>query len=118
MIRRPPRSTLFPYTTLFRSSRLSLASASSCSVSWLGRLQQAEATLSEPRRLRVALIGAGNMAGLHLRALQRVQVSHTVVGVQDARPAAAQALAHRADSRFYPSASAAQPLPIDASRAR
>src|SRR2546430_13431410 len=49
MIRRPPRSTLFPYTTLFRSSRLSLASASSCSVSWLGRLQQAEATLSEPR---------------------------------------------------------------------
>src|SRR5256885_9095142 len=25
MIRRPPRSTLFPYTTLFRSSNLSLA---------------------------------------------------------------------------------------------
>src|SRR5438270_10651123 len=24
MLRRPPRSTLFPYTTLFRSSRLSL----------------------------------------------------------------------------------------------
>src|SRR2546427_8465826 len=29
MIRRPPRSTLFPYTTLFRSSRLSEASATS-----------------------------------------------------------------------------------------
>src|SRR2546430_12213158 len=28
MIRRPPRSTLFPYTTLFRSSRSSDASAS------------------------------------------------------------------------------------------
>src|SRR5258708_30077310 len=26
MIRRPPRSTLFPYTTLFRSSKLSTAS--------------------------------------------------------------------------------------------
>src|SRR5260221_5172975 len=26
MIRRPPRSTLFPYTTLFRSPRLSLGS--------------------------------------------------------------------------------------------
>src|SRR5688572_31193464 len=26
MIRRPPRSTLFPYTTLFRSLRLGLAS--------------------------------------------------------------------------------------------
>src|SRR5262249_60561082 len=30
MIRRPPRSTLFPYTTLFRSS----ASASTCEYSW------------------------------------------------------------------------------------
>src|SRR3712207_7045830 len=29
MIRRPPRSTLFPYTTLFRSSRSISASASS-----------------------------------------------------------------------------------------
>src|SRR5258708_30200835 len=29
MIRRPPRSTLFPYTTLFRSSLMSLRSASS-----------------------------------------------------------------------------------------
>src|SRR5207248_8177057 len=29
MIRRPPRSTLFPYTTLFRSCRLALASAAS-----------------------------------------------------------------------------------------
>src|SRR3712207_8251271 len=27
MIRRPPRSTLFPYTTLFRSALLALASA-------------------------------------------------------------------------------------------
>src|SRR3989449_5807838 len=27
MIRRPPRSTLFPYTTLFRSDRLALALA-------------------------------------------------------------------------------------------
>src|SRR2546429_5325441 len=28
MIRRPPRSTLFPYTTLFRSARLRLSSES------------------------------------------------------------------------------------------
>src|SRR2546430_8968452 len=27
MIRRPPRSTLFPYTTLFRSSRCAIAAA-------------------------------------------------------------------------------------------
>src|SRR3712207_8990598 len=43
MIRRPPRSTLFPYTTLFRSSfsRCS-ACAASCSVptrSWVGALR-------------------------------------------------------------------------------
>src|SRR3989442_2095782 len=31
MIRRPPRSTLFPYTTLFRSSRLLEPSSRSCS---------------------------------------------------------------------------------------
>src|SRR5438309_3224469 len=31
MIRRPPRSTLFPYTTLFRSTTLSGARASSVS---------------------------------------------------------------------------------------
>src|SRR2546430_12175188 len=34
MIRRPPRSTLFPYTTLFRSSRR-LRAAPSCYVSML-----------------------------------------------------------------------------------
>src|SRR3712207_7653065 len=34
MIRRPPRSTLFPYTTLFRSSRQSLPSPSA-SAPWL-----------------------------------------------------------------------------------
>src|SRR2546429_6349037 len=31
MIRRPPRSTLFPYTTLFRSTRSATANASSWS---------------------------------------------------------------------------------------
>src|SRR5258708_38638139 len=33
MIRRPPRSTLFPYTTLFRSSSLRLA-CQQCSADW------------------------------------------------------------------------------------
>src|SRR5438067_5182944 len=42
MIRRPPRSTLFPYTTLFRSSypdRMTLVSCStmSCASSWASR---------------------------------------------------------------------------------
>src|SRR5208282_6254197 len=36
MIRRPPRSTLFPYTTLFRSSRRRTSGPRSCSpaLSW------------------------------------------------------------------------------------
>src|SRR3712207_7768425 len=35
MIRRPPRSTLFPYTTLFRSSKIGQQSHCSCSlVGW------------------------------------------------------------------------------------
>src|SRR5688572_31890937 len=31
MIRRPPRSTLFPYTTLFRSASVSIAAVTFCS---------------------------------------------------------------------------------------
>src|SRR3712207_6876017 len=50
MIRRPPRSTLFPYTTLFRSFRYSslsalVASAATPVVLWLlGERQMAEIT--------------------------------------------------------------------------
>src|SRR5258708_19448214 len=34
MIRRPPRSTLFPYTTLFRSARRTGPARWGCSASW------------------------------------------------------------------------------------
>src|SRR5436309_5378175 len=34
IVRRPPRSTLFPYTTLFRSSSASVAARSSASRYW------------------------------------------------------------------------------------
>src|SRR2546427_7869834 len=40
MIRRPPRSTLFPYTTLFRSTR-SMAVATSMSQSAISRIWRA-----------------------------------------------------------------------------
>ena len=61
-------------------------------------------TLTDPvtrgiRPLRIAFIGAGNMAGLHLRALQRVPTAHTIVGVHDVRTDAAQAFAQRAGTR-------------------
>src|SRR2546425_9466914 len=37
MIRRPPRSTLFPYTTLFRSLRRTRGSEAHCSTAWPAR---------------------------------------------------------------------------------
>jgi predicted dehydrogenase/nucleoside-diphosphate-sugar epimerase len=49
--------------------------------------------------LRIAFIGTGNMAGLHLRALRRVRTPHTVVGVHDVSAAAAQSFATRAGAR-------------------
>src|SRR5690242_21400654 len=50
MIRRPPRSTLFPYTTLFRSVSATLSAVTDGVV-------------------ELALVGAGRMGRMHLRAL-------------------------------------------------
>src|SRR3712207_7876357 len=48
MIRRPPRSTLFPYTTLFRSMTAVLAEARGRSV----RVRDGEATSPLPQTIR------------------------------------------------------------------
>jgi predicted dehydrogenase/nucleoside-diphosphate-sugar epimerase len=53
-------------------------------------------TTTLDRPLRVAFIGAGQMAGAHLHALERVPTEHILVGVHDLRPDAARALADRA----------------------
>src|SRR3712207_9288101 len=42
MIRRPPRSTLFPYTTLFRSLSVGLATSDTCATSRIGMLRAAD----------------------------------------------------------------------------
>src|SRR3712207_7123207 len=62
MIRRPPRSTLFPYTTLFRSSEIRNAyrrlakerhpDHAGGSEAEFSRLQEAHAVLSDPNRRR------------------------------------------------------------------
>src|SRR6266705_4329883 len=45
MVRRPPRSTLFPYTTLFRSQRQPASSCSSSApATWHGALRSEEHT--------------------------------------------------------------------------
>src|SRR3712207_7266934 len=61
MIRRPPRSTLFPYTTLFRSA---------------GRLAGGGA-------VPVAVAGTDGCAGLHGRRPQLPGVGQTVADGQD-----------------------------------
>src|SRR4051812_28009871 len=53
--------------------------------------------------LRIALIGAGHMAGRHLDALRRVATPHQLVGVCDIRAEAAQELAQRARTTAYTS---------------
>src|SRR3712207_6855912 len=49
MIRRPPRSTLFPYTTLFRSTAAESISSKSTNSSCLARSRSAAACLSAHR---------------------------------------------------------------------
>src|SRR3712207_8117805 len=56
MIRRPPRSTLFPYTTLFRSARVRLAGDRNVAASFDGALQDAR---EDRRRARALPAGAG-----------------------------------------------------------
>src|SRR5687768_18331749 len=64
MIRRPPRSTLFPYTTLFRSKRM----------------EYPLATKDEQGRLRVgAAVGVGPDADERAAALVGAQVDVLVV---------------------------------------
>lgn len=51
--------------------------------------------------LRIAFIGTGNMARLHLQALRRVRTPHLVVGVHDRDDQASRQFAARADARSY-----------------
>jgi len=57
---------------------------------------------NQPRGLlRVAFVGAGNMARLHLHALRRVRTAHTVVGVHDTNENAARQFATLAGAMSY-----------------
>src|SRR5258705_1861018 len=55
--------------------------------------------------MRIAFIGAGQMAGHHLQALSRVPTRHSVVGVADVRAATAREFAQRAGTRAFASIS-------------
>src|SRR5256885_10330408 len=80
MIRRPPRSTLFPYTTLFRSERDTPGSRQSCRRSPDGRgrraAHMAQRTLNKTdSRLPAVLRALGNGD----RKSTRLNSSHLVI---------------------------------------
>src|SRR3712207_7911764 len=65
MIRRPPRSTLFPYTTLFRS-------AAGGAQSLYGRAPELDAFLRRARKLQL-----GQLSGAELRSTIERSEEHT-----------------------------------------
>src|SRR3712207_7123244 len=67
MIRRPPRSTLFPYTTLFRSTHVVLALPFT-----LLREVRLDAPLSPAKRRAIAELGYGTNAKLMVGFGERV----------------------------------------------
>src|SRR5256885_13790112 len=71
MIRRPPRSTLFPYTTLFRSRLSSLRAASPATLMALAALAHAQA-LAPPEVPQVikALAGENVVLRAHATGVQ------------------------------------------------
>src|SRR5438034_5704275 len=75
MIRRPPRSTLFPYTTLFRSRRASEAGGQR-------KKEEASGTADEHRLLeefRALLAQTKRKLGWLDRKSTRLNSSHTVI---------------------------------------
>src|SRR2546430_6073127 len=78
MIRRPPRSTLFPYTTLFRSEPphkrfAPLGSRTTCGQQ--GRLEHRRNTMSKIRTKIAAVLG-GTALAIFVRILDRSE-EHT-----------------------------------------
>src|SRR5260221_9534286 len=81
MIRRPPRSTLFPYTTLFRS--LNLASKTAAS----GVLYDTASSIIQQKIAQIGGVGQVTILGGSLPAvrvdLNPQQLSHYGLGLQD-----------------------------------
>src|SRR5256885_8484469 len=93
MIRRPPRSTLFPYTTLFRSPNLAACSASaewstplSSSGSRVCRSEEHTSELQSPCNLVCRLL-------LEKKKIERSVIAHS--------GAALDAVVHVEHTRYY-----------------
>src|SRR2546430_7435472 len=75
MIRRPPRSTLFPYTTLFRSEIIILTVDVAVRNSWIAVEKQSR------RRVRVQV----GLCACHERALGKITAPAKVVALRQER---------------------------------
>src|SRR3712207_7592186 len=75
MIRRPPRSTLFPYTTLFRSKVVRTALQDAASVAGLLITTEAAVTELPEDKPAPAMPGGGGMGGID-RKSTRLNSSH------------------------------------------
>src|SRR3712207_7639219 len=64
MIRRPPRSTLFPYTTLFRSEEASLIEPLACCINGINQIKNLEFD-------SVTIIGDGPIGLMQLMLLRK-----------------------------------------------
>src|SRR5256885_6962059 len=80
MIRRPPRSTLFPYTTLFRSERDGVAGAAQAADDVAGEREVSAALLDVQDHGHVTRNGAGDGVDLcRDRKSTRLNSSHLVI---------------------------------------
>src|SRR3712207_8103803 len=73
MIRRPPRSTLFPYTTLFRSSGASPRASADPALSPLVRLVRTRRKREYPRRIVMLQTRKSSRSEEHTSELQSRQ---------------------------------------------
>src|SRR3712207_8653321 len=76
MIRRPPRSTLFPYTTLFRSARLAFEEVHGFGHGHVQHVGDVLAAVGDFQRFRVVALAAAHFAGDVDRKSTRLNSSH------------------------------------------
>ena len=86
MIRRPPRSTLFPYTTLFRSMAGAILKPTSGKVTIAGKnvTKLKEKDLPSIRRKYIGFIFQSFNLITSLTALENVQLAANLVGIKNA----------------------------------
>src|SRR3712207_9278281 len=96
MIRRPPRSTLFPYTTLFRSSDRFAANGQSISSTLAGQLAQIEQQLHSAD----ARFASGGEAVSRTLAGHIERIASALVSGEDRLASAGRDLGDILDGRF------------------